>query len=148
MLGFELSDEQKELKALARHFAEQEIIPRARQYDEEATFPRRRLRKSVRRGSDQFRRAQGTGRSGMGVLDVCLLSEELNYGCSGIANAIAANDLGVLPLLIAGSEEQKRTYLGQLMKSLTFCAFAITEPGAGSDVAAMAASYRARATAS
>ena len=82
------------------------------------------------------------GGTGMGVLDVCLISEEINYGCSGIANAIAANDLGVLPLLVAGNEEQKATYLGQLMKELTFCAFAITEPGAGSDVAAMSTSYK------
>jgi len=63
----------------------------------------------------------------------CLISEELNYGCAGITNSIAANDLATLPLLIAGNEEQKTTYLGALMKKLTFCAFAITEPGAGSD---------------
>ncbi len=141
MLGFELSDEQKELKALARRFAEQEIIPRARQYDEDATFPADVCEKAFAAGLINFAVPKELGGPGMGVLDVCLITEELNYGCSGIANAIAANDLGVLPLLIAGSEEQKRTYLGQLMKSLTFCAFAITEPGAGSDVAAMAASY-------
>jgi acyl-CoA dehydrogenase len=142
MLGFDLTDEQKELKALARKFAEQEIIPRARQYDEQATFPRDVCAKAFATGLMNFAVPKEFGGTGMGVLDVCLLSEELNYGCSGIANAIAANDLGVLPLLIAGNQEQKATYLGQLMKELTFCAFAITEPGAGSDVAAMAASYR------
>jgi acyl-CoA dehydrogenase len=142
MLGFDLTEEQKELKALARKFTEQEIIPRARLYDENATFPRDVCEKAFAAGLMNFAVPKDMGGPGMGVLDVCLMSEELNYGCSGIANAIAANDLGVLPLLIAGTEEQKRTYLGQLMQSLTFCAFAITEPSAGSDVAAMAASYR------
>ncbi len=82
------------------------------------------------------------GGPGLGVLDTSLIVEELNYGCAGISNAVGANDLATLPVLIAGNAEQKQTYLGQLIKQLTFCAFAITEPGAGSDVAAMATTYR------
>src|SRR5437899_10063530 len=116
MLGFDLTDEQNQLKALARKFAEQEIIPRARQYDEDAIFPRDVCEKAFAAGLINFAVPRELGGPGMGVLDVCLLSEELNYGCSGIANSIAANDLGVLPLLIAGSEQQKQNYLGQLMK--------------------------------
>jgi acyl-CoA dehydrogenase len=142
MLGFDLTEEQKELKGLARKFAEQEIIPRARAYDEQATFPRDVCEKAFVAGLMNFAVPKELSGPGLGALDVCLITEELNYGCSGIANAIAANDLGVLPLLIAGNEEQKRTYLEQLMERLTFCAFAITEPGAGSDVAAIATTYR------
>ncbi len=142
MLGFDLTDEQQQLRALARRFAEQEIIPKARHYDEEAIFPRDICEKAFAAGLINFAVPRELGGPGMGVLDVCLLTEEINYGCSGVGNVIAANDLGVLPLLIAGSEEQKRTYLGRLMERLTFCAFAITEPGAGSDVASMAAGYR------
>lgn len=142
MLGFDLTDEQNELKALARKFAEQEIIPRARAYDEQATFPLDVCKKAFAAGLMNFAVPRRWDGPGLGVLDVCLITEELNYGCSGIANAIAANDLGVLPLLIAGSQEQQRTYLKQLTDHLTFCAFAITEPGAGSDVAAMSTSYR------
>jgi len=82
------------------------------------------------------------GGPGLGILDTALIVEELNYGCAGITNAIAANELATLPLLIAGSPEQQRTYLGGLIEKLTFCAFAITEPGAGSDVAAMSTGYR------
>ena len=141
MLRFDLTDEQKELKELARRFAAQEIIPRARQYDEQAIFPRDVCEKAFAAGLINFAVPKELGGPGMGVLDVCLITEELNYGCSGMANAIAANDLGALPLLIAGSDEQQRYYLGQLMSHLRFCAFAITEPGAGSDVAAMATSY-------
>src|SRR5277367_6630518 len=102
MLGFDLTDEQLELKALAHKFAEQEIIPRAREYDEKEIFP----------------------------VDVCekaFAAGLMNFGCAGISNAVGANDLATLPILIAGNDEQKRTYLGQLIKKLTFCAFAITE---------------------
>lgn len=142
MLGFELSDEQRELKALAHKFAEQEIIPRAKEYDEKEIFPRDVCQKAFDAGLINFGVPKELGGPGLGVLDTSLIVEELNYGCAGISNAVGANDLATLPLLIAGNEEQKNTYLGALVKKLTFCAFAITEPGAGSDVAAMSTSYR------
>jgi acyl-CoA dehydrogenase len=142
MLGFELTDEQRELKALAHKFAEQEIIPRAREYDQKETFPRDVCEKAFAAGLMNFGVPKELGGPGLGMLDTSLIAEELNYGCAGITNAIAANDLATLPLLIAGNDEQKRTYLGALVKKLTFCAFAITEPGAGSDVASMSTGYR------
>jgi acyl-CoA dehydrogenase len=142
MFGFELSDEQRELKELARKFAEQEIIPRAKEYDEKEIFPRDVCEKAFAAGLMNFGVPREIGGPGLGVLDASLIVEELNYGCAGISNAVGANDLATLPLLIAGNDEQKTIYLGELVKKLTFCAFAITEPGAGSDVAAMSTSYR------
>ena len=142
MLGFDLTDEQIELKQLAHKFAEQEIIPRAREYDEKEIFPVDVCEKAFAAGLMNFGVPKELGGPGLGVLDTSLIVEELNYGCAGISNAVGANDLATLPILIAGNDEQKRTYLGQLVKKLTFCAFAITEPGAGSDVAAMSTSYR------
>jgi acyl-CoA dehydrogenase len=142
MIGFELTDEQRELRALARRFSEQEIIPRAREYDEREKFPRDVCERAFAAGLMNFGVPRELGGPGLGVLDTCIIQEELNYGCSGISNSISANDLGALPLLIAGNDAQKRTYLGALTEKLTFCAFAITEPGAGSDVAAMSTSYR------
>jgi len=142
MLAFDLTDEQRELKQLARKFAEQEIIPRAREYDQKEIFPLEVCEKAWSAGLMNFGVPKELGGPGLGILDTCLIIEELNYGCSGISNAVGANDLATLPLLIAGNDEQQRTYLGALIKKLTFCAFAITEPGAGSDVAAMATTYR------
>jgi acyl-CoA dehydrogenase len=142
MLAFDLTEEQTELKQLARKFAEQEIIPRAREYDQKEIFPVEVCEKAWAAGLMNFGVPKELGGPGLGVLDTCLIVEELNYGCSGISNAVGANDLATLPLLIAGNDEQQRTYLGALIKKLTFCAFAITEPGAGSDVAAMATTYR------
>ena len=142
MLAFDLTDEQRELKQLARKFAEQEIIPRAREYDLKEIFPVDVCEKAWAAGLMNFGVPKELGGPGLGILDTCLIIEELNYGCSGISNAVGANDLATLPVLIAGNDEQQRTYLGALIKRLTFCAFAITEPSAGSDVAAMATTYR------
>ncbi|HWN58412.1 MAG TPA: acyl-CoA dehydrogenase family protein, partial [Methylomirabilota bacterium] len=142
MLGFELTEEQLELKALAKKFTAQEIIPRAREYDEKEIFPEDVCEKAFAAGLMNFGVPKELGGPGLGVLDTSLIVEELNYGCAGISNAVGANDLATLPVLIAGSDDQKKTYLGQLVKKLTFCAFAITEPGAGSDVAAMSTTYR------
>lgn len=142
MLGFELSDEQKELKDLAHKFAEQEMIPLAREYDEKEIFPRDVCEKAFAAGLMNFGVPTDLGGPGLGVLDTSLIVEELNYGCSGMSNAVGANDLATLPMLIAANDEQKKTYLGRLMEKLTFCAFALTEPGAGSDVASMSTTYR------
>src|SRR5580692_9048014 len=130
MFGFEMSEEQRELKTLARKFAQNEIIPRAI------------AQKAFDAGLINFGVPKDLGGPGLDILDTCFIAEELNYGCAGITNSIAANDLATLPLLIAGNEDQKNTYLGALMKQLSFCAFAITEPGAGSDVAGMSTNYR------
>src|SRR5215472_7577927 len=145
MLGFDLTEEQGEMKALARKFSEQEIIPRAREYDEKEIFPRDICAKAFDAGLMNFGVPKELGGPGLGILDTSLIVEELNYGCAGITNAIAANDLATLPLLVAGSPAQQRTYLGGLIERLSFCAFAITEPGAGSDVASMSTTYRRRA---
>jgi acyl-CoA dehydrogenase len=142
MLGFDLTEEQTELKALARKFSEHEIIPRAREYDEKEIFPRDICAKAFDAGLMNFGVPKELGGPGLGILDTCLIQEELNYGCSGISNSVSANDLGALPVLLAGSDAQKKTYLGALVEKLTFCAFALTEPGAGSDVAAMSTTYR------
>src|SRR5271170_5107603 len=142
MLGFDLTEEQVELKALARKFSEQEIIPRAREYDDKEIFPRDICEKAFAAGLINFGVPKELGGLGLNILETCLIQEELNYGCSGISNSVSANDLGALPILIAGNDAQQRTYLGALVEKLTFCAFALTEPGAGSDVASMATTYR------
>jgi acyl-CoA dehydrogenase len=77
------------------------------------------------------------GGLGLPGLDGALVGEELCWGCSGIGTAIAANALGLGPIMLAGNEEQKRRYLGRAAEEPALCSFALTEPEAGSDVAAM-----------
>src|ERR1700674_5093822 len=142
MIGFELTEEQNDLRRLAREFAEREMIPRAREYDEKEIFPRDVCEAAFKAGLMNLGVPREQGGPGLNILDSTIIIEEPNYGCSGIANAVGANELATLPLVVAGNEEQKSVYLARLVKELTLCAFAITEPGAGSDVAAMSTTYR------
>jgi acyl-CoA dehydrogenase len=142
MIGFDLTEQQQELKALARRFSEQEIIPRAREYDEKEIFPRDVCEKAFAAGLMNLGVPDELGGPGLGVLDSSLILEELNYGCAGIANFVGANELGTLPIALAANRQQQRIYLAPMPGKLTFCAFAITEPGAGSDVAALSTTYR------
>ena len=142
MLSFELTPEQEQLKTTARRFAEEVIVPAAPRHDEEESFPHEVCRKAWELGLMNVGIPREYGGLGLGELDTCLLVEQLNWGCSGIANALAANGLATHPLLIAGSDEQKRTYLRQLTDDCGYAAFAITEPGAGSDVAGMQTTFK------
>ena len=65
----------------------------------------------------------------------CVVSEKIAYGCTGILIAIEANGLGSMPIMLAGNEEQKKKYLTRLIEEPLLCAYCVTEPGAGSDVA-------------
>jgi hypothetical protein len=64
-----------------------------------------------------------------------VIGEELAYGCSGIGTAIEANTLAQMPVILAGNDEQKKKYLGRMTEEALKCAYCVTEPGAGSDVA-------------
>jgi acyl-CoA dehydrogenase len=74
------------------------------------------------------------GGMGLGVMEGVLIGEELSWGCSGIAVSIVANSLGAAPVLIAGTDEQKREWLPPLIEEPVLCSFGLTEPNAGSDV--------------
>jgi acyl-CoA dehydrogenase len=141
-IGFDLTPEQQQLKETARRFAVEEMVPKAAQYDADHTFPADIVRKAWDVGLMNPQVPATYGGLGLGVLDTCLIDEELNYGCAGISNAMGASNLAICPLVIAGNEEQKKRYLGWLTSEPALAAFAITEPGAGSDVAAMSTSYR------
>ena len=112
MIGFELTEEQNDLRRLARDFAVREMIPRAREYDEKETFPRDVCEAAFKAGLMNLGVPREQGGPGLGILDATIIIEELNYGCAGMANAVGANELATLPLVVAGSEEQKATYLG------------------------------------
>ena len=103
MIGFDLTEQQQELKALARRFSEQEIIPRAREYDEKEIFPCDICEKAFAAGLMNLGVPGELGGPGLGMLDSSLILEELNYGCAGIANFVGANELGTLPIAIAAN---------------------------------------------
>lgn len=134
MLSFELSDEQKQLQELARKFAKEEIIPRAAELDQTGKYPHEVAKKAWELGLMNAHVPAENNGAGLGVLEGALISEEFAYGCSGIATALEANNLASAPVIVAGSDDQKKEFLGQLTSSCTFAAYCVTEPGAGSDV--------------
>jgi len=133
-VSFALTDEQRALRELAHEFAEKEIRPRAAEYDEDQTHPADVIAKAHEVGLMNPHVPEELGGAGLGGLEGALIGEELCWGCSGIATAIVANILGALPMMFAGTEEQRREWLPPLLEEPILCSFALTEPNAGSDV--------------
>src|SRR5215217_1850620 len=134
-ISFNLTDEQKALRALTREFAANEIRPRAAEYDERATHPADVIAKAHELGLMNVHIPEDYGGLGLPCFDGMLIGEELSWGCAGMAVSIVANTLGAAPVMIAGSEEQKSIWLPPLLDEPILCSFGLTEPDAGSDVA-------------
>ena len=137
MLGFDLSPEQQQLKETARRFAADVMMPVAARHDEEQTFPAEVARQAWELGLMNLEVPRELGGLGLGVLDTCLVLEELNYACAGMTNAIAANGLAATPVILAGTEEQQRRYVTPIATGEARAAFGLSEPQAGSDVMGM-----------
>src|SRR6187431_540411 len=136
-VSFALTPEQRELRALAREFAEKEIRPKAAEYDEHSTHPADVIAKAHELGLMNLHVPESLGGLGLPAFEGMLVGEELNWGCSGIATSILANGLGAGPVLLAGSDEQKEAWLPPLLEEPILCSFGLSEPDAGSDVARM-----------
>ncbi len=134
MINFALSEEQTQLQELARKFTKEEIIPKAAHHDETGEYPREIAKKAWEVGLMNTHIPQEYGGLGLGVLEGCIITEELAYGCTGIATAMEANTLAAAPVIVAGNDDQKKEFLGKLSASPLFAAYCVTEPGAGSDV--------------
>lgn len=137
MVEFALSEQQEELRRVAREFAQKEIAPVAMHYDRTGEFPWEVYRKAYDVGLLNPSVPSEYGGGGLSALECCLIIEELGAACAGITTSIMVNDLGLMPILVGGSEEQKRNFLTPFCSSFHLAAFCLTEPGAGSDVAAM-----------
>ncbi|XP_056277627.1 medium-chain specific acyl-CoA dehydrogenase, mitochondrial [Pseudoliparis swirei] len=133
--SFELTDEQKEFQQLARKFAREEIVPAAAAYDRTGEYPMPIIKKAWELGLMNGHIPQEYGGMGLSIFNNCLVTEELAYGCTGVQTAIEANSLGQMPVILAGNEAQKTKYLGRMIEEPLMCAYCVTEPGAGSDVA-------------
>lgn len=133
-MDFRLSDEQLAIKALAKEFTNEEIIPVARKYDEEESFPIEVMQKLRECGLFNLAIPEIYGGPGINKISHALIVEELARGCAGITTSVEANSLSSYPILVGGSEELKRKYLNLLTNEGMYASFALTEPQAGSDV--------------
>ncbi len=138
-VSFALSEEQKELRRLAHMFAEREIRPHEAEHDADMRHPTELVAHAHELGLMNLHVPAEYGGMGLSAFDGMLVGEELNWGCSGIATSILANGLGSGPVILFGSDEQKTRWLPPLAEQPILCSFALSEPGAGSDVAALRA---------
>ncbi len=137
MVDFTLTDEQKSMREMAHEFAEKEIRPVAWDYDRDGTWPQEIIEKAWELGLMNGHLAAEYGGPGLSYLDGVLIEEEISWGCSGIGTSLSCNGLATTPVQLAGSEELKKEYLGRLSEAPLLASFCLTEPDAGSDVAAM-----------
>jgi acyl-CoA dehydrogenase len=137
VVDFTLTDEQKALRELAHDFAVKEIRPVAWEYDRDGTWPADVLQKAWEVGLMNTHIAEEYGGPGASYLDGCIIEEELSWGCSGIQTSLGANGLAAAPVMLGGSEEIKREFLGMLTEEPKLASFCLTEPDAGSDVSGM-----------
>ena len=140
-VGFGLTEEQKMIEQLARDFARNEMAPVAEEYDRSHEYPWPVIKKAQQLGLTTMNIPEEYGGLGLSLFEECVVGEELAWGCSGISTAISVNGLAILPILIAGNEDQKQAYCGRLVdgKMASYC---LTEPEAGSDVAAIKTTAR------
>ena len=109
-INFALNEDQKMLQQLARDFAAKEIMPKAEEYDRSGEFPMDIMHKAREVGLVNLNIPEEYGGLGASVLEECIVGEEFAYACSGIQTGMMINQLAVLPILIAGNEEQKQRY--------------------------------------
>jgi hypothetical protein len=133
-LDFSLNEEQQLLKQTVREFAEAEIGPHAREWDEKQEFPREVFTKLGALGLMGVVWPAEYGGSGMSTLDYAIVMEELARVDAGVALSVAAhNSLSSGHIFLAGSEEQKKKYLAPLARGEKVGCWGLTENSAGSD---------------
>jgi alkylation response protein AidB-like acyl-CoA dehydrogenase len=140
-----LSEEQRAIRDLARTIAEEKIKPVRAKYDEDGTFPWDIVRAMAK--VDLFRVCvpvayDGLVETGLGITNMCIVTEELSKACAGIALAFAGTALGAFPILLYGTEEQKQKFLPPMAAGEKLAAFGLTESMAGSDAGSLRTTAR------
>lgn len=133
-MEFDLTEEQRAYQSLGQQFARTEIAPRAEHYDETGEYPKPIIEKAFDAGLMYVNVPERWGGAGVSLLDECLITEELAWGCSGITGSLTISNIPALGLMLAGSEEQCRAFIGGAIEGRQVMAYALSEPGAGSDV--------------
>ena len=136
-MSYFLTEEQEMLKELCAQIAREKILPVRAEYDETGEFPWDIVK--VMAASDIYGVyiPEEYGGFGGGVMEMCIAAEELSRVCGGIALAFAASALGAYPILLFGSDEQKKQYLPAIAAGERLAAFGLTEANAGSDAGAV-----------
>ncbi len=139
MMDYDFTEYQAAIRDLAREITDKEIRPVSAEYDREGKFPWPIV--EVLAKSDLFRvfvEDEFDGLSdGTPIMNMVIVTEELSKACGGIALSFAGTALGTIPIILSGSIEQKQRWLPDIAAGKKLAAFALTEPQAGSDAAAV-----------
>ncbi len=142
-MEIELNDEQKLLRETVRRFAEEVVRPRAKEIDETGEFPRAFFDQAGELGLTGVAIPEEHGGAGMDTLSYCLVIEEISRVCASSGVILSVNNSLVCdPIAKFGSDEQKKEFLTPLASGAKLGCFALTEPGAGSDAAALRTTAR------
>ncbi len=141
-MDFDYTDEERMVQELARRLARSKIAPRAAEIDAREEFPADLVQLLAEHGLFGLVVPETLGGSGAGVIAFLLAVEEIARACAATATIYAGQYLGMYPILLAGDEEQKQRFLPALARGERLAAFALTEPEAGSDVAALRTTAR------
>ena len=133
MIDFALSDEQRALQDMAHQFALKEMRPNAARYDKGDAFPEDVMRKAFEAGFLTCNIPAEYGGGGLSDLDLAIISEELAWGCAGMFTSMMACSLALTPIILFGTDEQKKKFFTPFTKKMNFAAFCLTEREAGSD---------------
>lgn len=137
MIDFSLTEEQEALQAMAREFAEKEMKPKAAKYDEGHEFPEEVMKKAFEAGFLTCTIPDEYGGGGLSDIDTVIISEELAAGCVGMYTTMMVNALAYTPIILFGTDEQKKKFLTPQTEKMSFASFCLTEREAGSDAGAL-----------
>ena len=136
-LSFHLTDEQREFRQMVRTLAEEKIAPRAAEIDETDEYPEDIDKVFVDAGLTGVSYPEEYGGAGGGAVELCLLTEEIARVSAGCSLVVAVNKLGAIPILLGGTDEQRKLVCSGITNGEHRMSYCLTEPGSGSDAAAM-----------
>ena len=137
-MDFDLSDEQRAFAETARAFARAEWLPQAPGWDERGEFPVAALRRAAELGFAGIYVGDEFGGSGLGRIDATIIFEELAAACVSTAAFLTVHNMASWMIDRFGTREQRARFLPKLMTMAHFASYCLTEPGSGSDAAALA----------
>jgi alkylation response protein AidB-like acyl-CoA dehydrogenase len=136
-MDFELTEEQRAIRETARAFARDEMMPFARQWDEDEIFPADTLRRAAALGFGGIYVSADVGGSALSRLDAVLIFEQLAQGCPSTAAYISIHNMVAWMIDAYGASELRRRFLPDLCSMAKFGSYCLTEPDSGSDAASL-----------
>lgn len=141
-ITFELTEFQREFQQASRKFAREVVAPQAAKWDQANVYPADVHRQAWEQGFYSIGIPEKFGGLGQGLQEICLVNEELSYGCTGFTTTLFVNELALAPLHMHGSPQLQEKYFTRNVTQPIVSAYAVTEPNTGSDVAGVRTNAR------